>query len=117
MSVKQNKTDSTASKLVVQAKEIQEKLLEVEKTLYQTQNRSNQDPLNFPIRLTNKLGHLNRLITMDDFPPTGQDIAVKGDLSAEVQVAMKEFEKLIDNDVAGFNTAFKNEKRNYLKVE
>jgi hypothetical protein len=115
--VKQNKTDSTASKLVAQAKEIQEKLLEVEKTLYQTQNRSNQDPLNFPIRLTNKLGHLNRLITMDDFPPTAQDTAVKDVLSAEVQASMKTYQELIDADVAAFNTAFKNEKRNYLNIE
>ena len=115
--VKQNKTDSTASKLVAQAKEIQEKLLEVEKTLYQTQNRSNQDPLNFPIRLTNKLGHLNRLITMDDFPPTAQDTAVKDVLSTEVQASMKTYQELIDTDVAAFNTAFKNEKRNYLNIE
>ena len=114
---KQNKADSTATKLVAQSKEIQERLLEVEKTLYQTQNRSNQDPLNFPIRLTNKLGHLNRLITMDDFPPTAQDLVVKEILSSEVQAAMKTYQKLIDNDVEAFNTAFKNEKRNYLNIE
>ena len=71
--VQQNKTDSTATALIEQAKKIQKSLTQIEETLYQTQNRSNQDPLNFPIRLTNKLGHLNRLITIDDFPPTAQD--------------------------------------------
>jgi hypothetical protein len=30
---------------------------DVEKNLYQTKNKSGQDPLNFPIRLTNKLAH------------------------------------------------------------
>tara|TARA_B100000767_G_scaffold212526_1_gene199765 strand:+ start:5316 stop:8450 length:3135 start_codon:yes stop_codon:yes gene_type:complete len=114
---KQNKADETAKQIVDQAKDIQEKLLEVEKTLYQIQNRSRQDPLNFPVRLTNKLGHLNRLITMDDFPPTDQDITVKNVISAEIQVAMKEYQKLIDTNVAAFNTAFKNEKRSYLNIK
>ena len=115
--VKQNETDSTATKLVDQAKEIQENLIKIEKTLYQTKNRSNQDPLNFPIRLTNKLGHLNRLITIDDFPPTSQDIEVKEVLTLEVKEAMKQYRKLIENDVTLFNTNFKNEKRNYLNIE
>jgi hypothetical protein len=114
---KQNKSDSTAFALVKQAKKIQIELHEVEKTLYQTQNKSNQDPLNFPIRLTNKLGHLNRLITMDDFPPTAQDIEVKEVLSAEVEVAMKNYQKLIDEDVTSFNKAFKKEQRDFLKIE
>jgi photosystem II stability/assembly factor-like uncharacterized protein len=112
--VKQNQSDSTATKLLAQAKTIQEDLLEVEKTLYQTQNRSNQDPLNFPIRLTNKLGHLNRLLTIDDFPPTNQDLAVKEELTAAVEVAMERYQQLIDSDVASFNEDFKKEKRNYL---
>ena len=115
--VKQNETDSTATKLVDQAKEIQENLIKIEKILYQTKNRSNQDPLNFPIRLTNKLGHLNRLITIDDFPPTSQDIEVKEVLTLEVKEAMKQYRKLIENDVTLFNTNFKNEKRNYLNIE
>ena len=115
--VKQNQSDSTATKLVAQAKTIQEDLLEVEKTLYQTQNRSNQDPLNFPIRLTNKLGHLNRLLTIDDFPPTNQDLAVKEELTAAVEVAMERYQQLIDSDVASFNEDFKKEKRNYLGTD
>tara|TARA_B100000768_G_scaffold174079_1_gene183973 strand:- start:2310 stop:5441 length:3132 start_codon:yes stop_codon:yes gene_type:complete len=115
--VKQNETDSTATKLVDQAKEIKENLINVEKTLYQIQNRSNQDPLNFPIRLTNKLGHINRLITMDDFPPTNQDLEVKEVLTLKVEKAMEIYNKLIENDVAAFNTNFKNEKRNYLNIE
>ena len=114
---KQNKTDSTATQLVNQAKTIQDDLLEVEKTLYQTQNRSNQDPLNFPIRLTNKLGHLNRLLTIDDFPPTNQDIAVKEELTAAIKMAMKQYQTIIDSDVASFNELFKKEKRNYLGTE
>ena len=115
--VEQNKTDSTATTLVKQAEKIQKSLTQIEETLYQTQNRSNQDPLNFPIRLTNKLGHLNRLITMDDFPPTAQDEAVRKELTTTVDQTMEAYKKIIDQDVIEFNKVFKNEKRDFLSIK
>ena len=115
--IEQNKTDSTATTLVKQAEKIQKSLTQIEETLYQTQNRSNQDPLNFPIRLTNKLGHLNRLITMDDFPPTAQDEAVRKDLTTTVDQTMEAYKKIIDQDVIEFNKVFKNEKRDFLSIK
>ena len=115
--IEQNKTDSTATTLVKQAEKIQKSLTQIEETLYQTQNRSNQDPLNFPIRLTNKLGHLNRLITMDDFPPTAQDEAVRKELTTTVDQTMEAYKKIIDQDVIEFNKVFKNEKRDFLSIK
>ncbi len=115
--VQQNKTDSTATSLIEQAEKIQKSLTQIEETLYQTQNRSNQDPLNFPIRLTNKLGHLNRLITIDDFPPTAQDNAVRLELTAEVDITMQAYKKIIDEDIIEFNKAFKKQKRDYLSID
>jgi photosystem II stability/assembly factor-like uncharacterized protein len=55
----------------------------VEKKLYQTQNRSGQDPLNYPIRLTNKLAHLLSLISQD-YPPTQQALDVQRELTAQI---------------------------------
>ena len=90
---------------------------EIEKALYQTQNRSNQDPLNFPIRLTNKLAHLNSLVSLDDFPPTAQDIAVKEELSAEIHTQLEAFNKLVDEEMTAFNKAFNELNLNYLFIE
>jgi hypothetical protein len=115
--VQQNKIDSTATALIEQAKKIQKSLTQIEETLYQTQNRSNQDPLNFPIRLTNKLGHLNQLITIDDFPPTAQDKAVRIELTAQVDITMQAYKKIINEDIIEFNKAFKKQKRDYLSIE
>ena len=67
--------------MVKKALELQKQFGEIETSLYQTKNKSNQDPLNFPIKLTNKLGHLNSLVGMGDFGPTEQDIAVKNELT------------------------------------
>jgi uncharacterized protein Yka (UPF0111/DUF47 family) len=69
---------------------------EVEKNLYQTKNRSRQDPLNFPIKLTNKLGHLNSLTQMggDDFPPTRQAIAVRDELVELIDKELAKYKKV-----------------------
>ncbi len=56
----------------------------VEKALYQTQNRSPQDPLNYPIRLNNKFGHVGALAGIGYFAPTESMIAVKEELEAAI---------------------------------
>ncbi|WP_420321086.1 WD40/YVTN/BNR-like repeat-containing protein [Flagellimonas sp.] len=103
--------------LVEKAKKMKEGFENVEKALYQTKNRSNQDPLNFPIRLTNKLGHLNSLVSIDDFPPTEQDIAVKNELSAKIKSQLDAFDKLTSEELQAFNKEFNNLKLNYLFIE
>jgi hypothetical protein len=52
---KQYKDNEAVKDLVEKAKTLSEKFGNIEKALYQTKNKSGQDPLNFPIRLTNKL--------------------------------------------------------------
>ena len=103
---KQYKDNDSTKDLVSKAKEMKEKFEAVEKALYQTKNRSNQDPLNFPIRLTNKLGHLNSLVGLDDFPPTEQDIAVKEELTAAIKTQLATFNTLVDQEVRDFNSSF-----------
>jgi uncharacterized protein with von Willebrand factor type A (vWA) domain len=93
---------------------LEQKLSEIEKELYQTQNRSGQDPLNFPIRLTNKLAHLNSLVSMGDFPPTEQDIAVKEYLTKQINTNLEMFDTLMIEEVKSFNELFNNNKLDYL---
>ncbi|MFD0863025.1 glycosyl hydrolase [Sungkyunkwania multivorans] len=114
---KQYKDDDRVKQLVEKAKEMKVQLTEVEEALYQTKNRSRQDPLNFPIRLTNKLGHLNSLVTLDDFPPTAQDIAVKNQLTKEIEAALTKFDKVLTDEVAKFNQEFNKLQLQYLFVE
>ncbi len=113
----QYKDDSRTAALREKAKTMQEELGKIEKELYQTKNRSGQDPLNFPIKLTNKLGHLNSLVGMGDFGPTAQDIAVKNELSAAINTQLTAFDTMLDAEVAQFNNEFNSLKLNYLFVE
>jgi photosystem II stability/assembly factor-like uncharacterized protein len=114
---KQYKENSTTKALVEKAGEMKKGFEEIEKALYQTQNRSGQDPLNFPIRLTNKLAHLNRLVSIDDFPPTDQDIAVKNELTTKINAELKVFDSMVDKEIEEFNKAFNDLNLNYLFVE
>lgn len=102
------------SMLKEKATALSDDLSKIEKVLYQTQNRSGQDPLNFPIRLTNKLGHLNSLVSMGDFSPTEQDIAVKEYLTDQINTNLEIFDKLMIEEVKSFNELFNNNKLNYL---
>ncbi|MCH7523444.1 MAG: glycosyl hydrolase [Bacteroidetes bacterium] len=113
----QYKDDESVKELLEKAEKLKEQFSEIEKALYQTKNKSGQDPLNFPIRLTNKLGHLNSLVRMGDFPPTEQDIAVKNELSKQINNQLTTFNDLVDNEIKEFNAAFNNKKLNYLFVE
>ncbi len=114
---KQYKDNEATKDLVEKAKKMKEGFGEVEKALYQTKNRSNQDPLNFPIRLTNKLGHLNRLVSIDDFPPTDQDIAVKNEMTTKINAQLATFDKLVDEEMKAFNDAFNELGLDYLSIE
>ena len=113
----QYKDDERTKDLVKKAKTMKDKLGAVEKALYQTQNRSGQDPLNFPIKLTNKLGHLNSLVSIDDFPPTEQDIAVKNELTGKISKELKIFDDIVSSELLEFNAAFNALELNYLFVD
>ena len=103
--------------LAKKAKQLNSSLTEIEKALYQTKNRSRQDPLNFPIKLTNKLGHLNSLVTSNDFPPTNQDELVRKELTAEVEKHILKYQKLISQDLKYFNEEFASLNLDYLTVK
>jgi len=113
----QYKDNDSVKDLLEKSKTLKEEFTKIEEALYQTKNRSNQDPLNFPIRLTNKLGHLNALVSMGDFAPTDQDIAVKNELTQKINEQLEAFDKLITDEISAFNTEFNNKNLNYLFVE
>jgi len=67
-------------------------ITKIEESLYHTKIKSPQDPLNFPIRLTDKLAYLNTILGDGDFPPTEQAKEVRQELEEEIDVQMDEFE-------------------------
>ncbi|MCG8454718.1 MAG: hypothetical protein MI919_00445, partial [Holophagales bacterium] len=66
------------------AESLKEKITGVEEALYQTKNRSPQDPLNFPIRLNDKLAGLILTASVGDYPPTGSMLEVRDHLVGKI---------------------------------
>jgi len=93
--------------LIDKADEIDEKISRIENELYQTKNQSRQDPLNFPIKLTNKLAHLNSLTGMGDYPPTQQAYRVKEEISQQIDQQLSQFREIRNSDLPEFNQMVK----------
>jgi photosystem II stability/assembly factor-like uncharacterized protein len=95
----ETQTDSLRHRL----KKIGETLDSIEQNLYQTKNRSQQDPLNFPIRLNNKLAHLKTLNAFGEAPPTDQEIEVRDVLVSEIDAELHRWETLKTTEIPALN--------------
>jgi hypothetical protein len=97
----------TMKEVLDKAKAIQDNMKTIEESLYQTKNRSGQDPLNFPIRLNNKLAHLNSLAGNGNFRPTDQMVAFKNEITAEIDKHLNALDKIVKEDIPAFNALVK----------
>jgi len=93
--------------LLDQISRTQKQMTDIEETLYQTKNRSNQDPLNFPIRLNNKLSDLTSVVGSGNFRPTDQAVAVKNDITAKIDAELVKLKTIFSNDLPKLNEAIK----------
>ncbi|HET9013698.1 MAG TPA: hypothetical protein VFN38_17865, partial [Gemmatimonadaceae bacterium] len=75
----------------------------VEERLYQVQNRSGQDPLNYPIRINNRMAALGRSVQSGDARPTAAAYVVFRELSAELDVELRRLDAVVASDVAAFD--------------
>jgi photosystem II stability/assembly factor-like uncharacterized protein len=78
-------------------------LTTIEEALYQTKNQSNQDPLNFPIRLNNKLAALGGVVGSAESAPTAQSYAVYDEVVAQIDAQLQKLAQLMRTDVPAFN--------------
>ena len=79
------------------------KLSEIEEAIYQTKNQSSQDPLNFPIRLNNKLAALGGVVSQAEAAPNEQSYAVYEELVAQINAQLSKMSQIVKTDVPAFN--------------
>jgi photosystem II stability/assembly factor-like uncharacterized protein len=99
----QRLSKATDTKIKSAGQLLADKLTAVEGEIYQYRNRSSQDPLNYPIRLNNKLAALQGIVEIGDCKPTDQSYAVFEELSARLARQLTELESLAKVDLAAFN--------------
>lgn len=76
-----------------------EKITAIEEELYQVQNQSAQDPLNFPIKLNNRFASLRRSVENGDARPTDGAYKVFDELKKELKDLLDPLEKLMKEDL------------------
>jgi photosystem II stability/assembly factor-like uncharacterized protein len=78
-------------------------LTTLEEALYQTKNRASEDPLNFPVRLNNKIAALLSAVEEADAEPTMSQQQVFEDLATEVNAQLKRVKDVVDQRVPALN--------------
>lgn len=85
------------------ARTLRGKMTAVEEELYQTKNQSSQDPLNYPIRLNNKLAALTGVVASADAAPTDVSYTVYEELTAKINAQLGKLEEIWKTDLPAFN--------------
>jgi photosystem II stability/assembly factor-like uncharacterized protein len=75
----------------------------VEEEIYQVKNQSGQDPLNFPIKLNNRLASLLGIVSDGDFKPIANTYPIFKDLTAELKVQTDKLAQVLGSDLPAFN--------------
>jgi hypothetical protein len=83
------------------------KLAAIEEDLYQVRNQSGQDPLNFPIKLNNRLASLRRSLENGDARPTAGAYKVFEELSKELTGHMTKLNGILNSELSGINAKLK----------
>jgi hypothetical protein len=102
--------------LFAEAEVLDSTMIAIEEVLYQTKLKSNQDMLNYPIKLNNKLAHVGSLASMGIYRPTDQMIGVKEDLSAEIDVELDAWYVLRNDILPAFNALIRNSEIDFIGV-
>jgi photosystem II stability/assembly factor-like uncharacterized protein len=75
----------------------------IEEQIYQVKNQSNQDPLNFPIKINNRLASLLSIVNNGDGKPIGNAAPIFKDLSGELKVQTDKLQQTLGSELSAFN--------------
>jgi photosystem II stability/assembly factor-like uncharacterized protein len=101
--VKDRLDKSPDARLADAAGKLTSELSSVEEAIYQVRNQSSQDPLNFPIKINNRLASLLRAVTTGDGKPIGNAAPIFTDLAAELKVQTDKLQQVLAADLPPFN--------------
>ena len=104
----QSEAQTEKSKAVLdQAKALSGEMTQVEEALYQTKSRASEDPLNFPVKLNNKLAALLSALESSDSGPTASEQQVYEDIATEINAQLKAWNQIVDVKLPAFNKGVK----------
>lgn len=101
--MKAGKDSSLKKLLIVEKDSINKKITAIEETLYQTKLKANQDILNYPIMLNDKLAGIYGIVKSGSTKPTKQSYEVYEQLAMKADYQLNKLKQIINIDVTRFN--------------
>jgi hypothetical protein len=111
------KEEEGMQEIVDQAKAIDKEITAMEEKLYQTKNKSPQDPLNYPIRLNNKLANVGSQMGNGNFKPTDQALTFKKEITGQIDEQLGKFKEIVQTGVPDFNRLVREKNVNAVTLE
>ena len=109
--------EATYQEIITYAEELKKELTVIENNIHETRNEAYQDPLNFGIKLNNRLAFLATHEGAGDFRPTDQGIAYKEEVTAQINNELADYKKLVDEGVGKINTMIKQKNLDFIMVD
>jgi photosystem II stability/assembly factor-like uncharacterized protein len=114
---RKGKLDAKATAAARALDDLEQSLSAVENEIYQTKLQSSQDPLNFPIRLNNKIAALQGVIESADTAPTEQAYSVFRALSGRLDEQLTKLDAAVKTKLPAVNQQLQRQKLDALKAE
>jgi hypothetical protein len=94
---------SESSGAVEAGEAVREKLTAIEDVLIQAKSKSSQDPLNYPVRLDNKIAALASVAAAADARPTDQSRELFKELAGQAEVEIAKLKEIVETDIPNLN--------------
>ena len=94
---------SSDRRLQAAGRTLAKSLAAIEGEIYQVRNQSGQDPLNFPIKINNRLASLLSAVNRGDGKPVGNAVPIFEDLVKDLHAHTDALASVLARDLAAFN--------------
>jgi photosystem II stability/assembly factor-like uncharacterized protein len=111
------KLDAKAAAVVRALEDLDQALSAVENEIYQTRLQSSQDPLNYPIKLNNKIAALQGVVESADARPAEQTYSVFRALSSRLEEQLAKLDAAVKTKLPTVNQLLQRQRLDPLKAE
>jgi hypothetical protein len=114
---RKGKLDAKAAPVARALDDLNQAIDAVENEIYQTKLQSSQDPLNFPIKLNNKIAALQGVIESADTAPTEQAYSVFRTLGGRLDDQLAKLDAAVKTKLPQVNQQLQRQKLDPIKAE
>jgi len=114
---RKGKLDAKQAAIVKALDDLEQTLSTVEGEIYQVKLQSSQDPLNFPIKLNNKIAALQGIVESADTRPTEQTYSVFRTLSNGLDEQLQKLDAAVKGKLPAVNQQLQRQKLDPIKPE